>query len=127
MVVALSGNVVFAGSINAVAVGYVSEHYSLQPVTRKITFLSGSTRVSGNYAVVSSPAIFSDGSTTDDFVEDLVFVLGLRKTSTWEIVFDLSGADVPAGDELKFIKKTFPQDFPRELLPVFWQEMIKGK
>jgi len=108
------------------AAAYVSEKYSMQQSEQQITFDPGRVQRKGKYVVINSPAYFSGASSTDGYVEDLVFVLCMEKSGgEWHIVYDLSRSDVPDNEEVEDIRKTFPQHFPRELLSDFWQELLK--
>lgn len=45
-----------------------------------------------------------------------------KKEGIWEVIYDLSRSDVPSAKEWKDIRKSFPKDFPKELLSDFWQK-----
>lgn len=58
---------------------------------------------------------------------DTWYVICVQKTQgRWQVVYDLTRSDVPAAAERKHIRQTFPKDFPKELLPAYWQKMLNG-
>jgi len=58
---------------------------------------------------------------------DTWYVICVQKTQgRWQVIYDLTRSDVPAEAELKHIRQTFPKDFPKALLPAYWQKMLNG-
>lgn len=125
LVVLLTCSTAFAQSIESIAADYVVKEYCFGSTDKEIVFDEQAIHYSGSYALLESAAYYADGSSTDGYVVDLVFVLCFEKQGQWRIVYDLSRSDVPSAAELDSMKKTFPSDFPKSLLPQFWQRLFK--
>ncbi|MGL1930257.1 MAG: hypothetical protein OCC45_00655 [Desulfotalea sp.] len=120
-------NIACTPSLEQTAATYIAQNYTMQESENKITVDIEKIQSNGNYAVIDSPALFYDGSETLNFIEDLVFVLCVEKKSKWSVIYDLSRSDVPSKEELKSIRANFPEEFPMEILPRYWQELLKAK
>ena len=120
-------NIACTPSLSQTAATYVAKNYTMQESDKQLTFDAEKIQRTGKYAVIDSPALFSDGSTTENFIEDLVFVLCLEKKAKWSVMYDLSRSDVPSKEELKAIRANFPHNFPMELLPRYWQKLLTAK
>ncbi|MDY6825392.1 MAG: hypothetical protein SWH68_16590 [Thermodesulfobacteriota bacterium] len=76
----------------------------------------------GKFAVITKPEV----PEWPQSLADMAYVMCIRKTEgKWQVVYDLTRSDVPSGAELKHIKTTFPEDFPRDLLPRYWQKKLE--
>ncbi len=116
-----------AESLSQSAANYVSENYTMQQNGKQIIFSPDKIQRKGEYAALNSPAFFSDGSSTDGLLEDVVFILCLEKKTNWTIIYDLSRSDVPSPEELEYIRQEFPKHFPVEILPEFWQKLLQNR
>lgn len=125
LVVLVSSTMAFAQSLESVAADYVAKEYCFGPIQQEIVFAKEAIQYSGSYALLESAAYYADGSPTDDAVADLVFVLCFEKQQQWHLVYDLSRSDVPSSAELDAMRKEFPDQFPKSLLPQFWQRLLK--
>ena len=125
LVILLTCSTAFAQSIESIAADYVVKEYCIGLTEKEIVFDEQAIHYSGSYALLESAAYYADGSSTDDSVVDLVFVLCFEKQDQWRMVYDLSRSDVPSAAELDSMEKTFPSDFPKSLLPQFWQRLFK--
>ncbi len=125
VMVVLTCSTAFAQSIESIAADYVIKEYSFDRTEKEIVFDKQAIHYNSSYAVLKSAAYYADGSSTDNAVADLVFVLCFKKQDQWHIVYDLSRSDMPSAEELNAMKKEFPSDFPKSLLPQFWQRLLK--
>lgn len=118
---------VWAETLTSTARDYVVKNYSMSTPLHEISFDLAQLKQIDEFAVFSSPAYYPDGFTTAEQIEDLVYVLCLKQDQdkSWHIVYDLSRSDVPSDEELKEIKSSFPADFPKKLLSLFWQQLLK--
>lgn len=112
-------------SVESMAADYITKEYCFATTTKEIVFAEDSVQYSGSYALLESAAYYADGSVTDGEVIDLVYVLCFEKQDKWRIIYDLSRSDVPSSEELDAMTKEFPPQFPKSLLPKFWQRLLK--
>jgi antitoxin component YwqK of YwqJK toxin-antitoxin module len=105
---------------------YVIKKYTLKTPKYEFHIEPSSLQIEGSYAMLSAIPLYEDGSyISTEYFEDIVFTLCLKKTDdSWKIIYDLSRNDTPTVEEINEIKKDFPNDFPKKLLPKFWQEQF---
>lgn len=105
---------------------YVSQNYTLKTPKNDFFINPSILRVEDNFAMLMATSLYKDGSSiSTEYFEDIVFVLCLEKVDNkWKVIYDLSRNDVPSKKEIKQIIKEFPTNFPRKLLPDFWQEKL---
>ena len=95
-----------------------------KPIVLKIEYL----KVLGDYCVVECEPFFEDGtSAIGPWFPDIGYTHCLRRFANWHVINDLSRSDVPDPKEISQIKKSFPGDFPMNLLSPGWQEILAGK
>lgn len=101
---------------------YVSAKYTLKTPKYEFHIEPSSLHVEGGFAMLSATPLYEDGSgISTEYFEDIVFVLCLeKKEGKWIVIYDLSRNDVPSDEEITEIKKEFPADFPKNILPKFW-------
>lgn len=106
---------------------YVVQKYTLKTPKYEFKILPSAIQIESNYAMLLATPVYEDGSyISTEYFEDIVFVLCLeKKDNIWEIVYDFSRNDVPSEEEMMEIKKEFPANFPKTLLPGFWQKKLK--
>lgn len=105
---------------------YVTEKYTLKTPKYEFYIKPSALHVEDNFAMFSGTPLYEDGSSiSTEYFEDIVFVLCLEKVENrWKVVYDLSRNDVPSDEEMTEIKKEFPTNFPKKLLPRFWQDKL---
>lgn len=103
---------------------YVIQNYSLKTPKNEFHIVPSVLQVEGNFAMLSATVLYEDGSDiSTEYFEDIVLALCLeKKENVWKVIYDLSRNDVPSDEEMIEIKKEFPANFPKNLLPGFWQE-----
>lgn len=95
-----------------------------KPIVLKIEYL----KVLGDYCVVQCQPFFEDGtSAIGPYFPDIGYTHCLRRFANWHVINDLSRSDVPDPKEISQIKRSFPADFPMNLLSPGWQEILAGK
>ena len=106
---------------------HVIAHYTTnaklpQPIVFKVEKL----RSDGDYCYFEGLPLFKDGTPVGtDYIADIVFELCLKRSGDrWRVIYDLSRTDVPDDTELKQIWRAFPKDFPFQLIPKFWQDLL---
>jgi hypothetical protein len=101
---------------------YVSPRKLPQPLAFEVKNM----KVLGNYCYMEAFPLFKDGTPMGtDYIMDIEFDFCLaKKAGKWRVVDDLSRTDVPGDDELKYIRRHFPKDYPLALLPEFWRARI---
>lgn len=79
-----------------------------------------------NFVFIQTVAMYDDSSYIEtDYVADEVLSLCFeKKGKKWEIIYELTRTDVPSKEQLKEIQKTFPAQFPKELLSKFWRKLF---
>ena len=125
LVMLLSYSSAFGQTIESLAADYIVKEYCFAAAKKPIVFAPGAIQHSGSYALLESAAYYADGSSTNGDIADLVYVLCFEKKDQWHILYDLSRSDVPSAAELEAMKKEFPIQFPKALLPEFWQRLLK--
>lgn len=114
-----------AGSFGQVE-AYFKKTYLLSPLETTVTIPKQALHVKGEHAVLRAPPALEEGSAAREYFEDIDYVVCLEKQrGTWHVVYDLSRSDVPSAKELEHIRQTFPAEFPKSLLPPFWQAKLK--
>ncbi len=48
-----------------------------------------------------------------------------RNKDGWWVIEDLTRGDVPAAEELKEIRGTFPAEIPTVLIPEYWKKKLR--
>jgi hypothetical protein len=105
---------------------YVSKKYTLKTPKYKFHIEPSLLNIDGNFAMLSATPLYADGSNiSTEYFEDIVFVLCLeKKDDRWAVIYDLSRNDIPSFKEMEEIKKNFPKNFPKKLLPDFWKKKL---
>lgn len=105
---------------------YVSKKYTLKTPKYEFHIEPSALHIKGDFAMLSATPVYEDGSSiSTEYFEDIVFVLCLQKIDEkWKVIYDLSRNDVPSDEERTEIKKEFPANFPKELLPKFWASRL---
>jgi hypothetical protein len=100
-----------------------SEKKLPKPIVLKVDYL----KVSGDYCWIEALPMFEDGSdAVPQFLPDIGYSHCLKRINVgWHVILDLSRTDVPDGDEVRKIRKSFPGDFPVSILPKFWQDLFQ--
>jgi len=103
---------------------YVTQKYTLKTPKYEFHIEPSALHVKGDFAMLSATPLYEDGSSiSTEYFEDIVFTLCLKKSEgKWKVIYDLSRNDVPSEEEIQEIKKEFPANFPKKLLPKFWVE-----
>jgi len=104
---------------------YVIRKYVLSSrLPKPIVFKIEKIQVLRNYCFFKATPIFQDGSSVGtEYIMDIVFEFCLkRENEKWQLLYDLSSTDVPSDSQIKEMWKTFPKEFPLELVPEFWRE-----
>lgn len=94
-----------------------------KPIVLKVEFL----KVEGDYCCIEALPVFEDGTeAVPQFLPDIGYSHCLKRINAgWHVILDLSRTDVPDGDEVRKIRKSFPGDFPVSILPDFWQDLFR--
>ena len=102
---------------------YVS---SKTPLPQPLVFKIERIEVSAGYCSFEAIPVFKDGSPVgSEYVEDVVFNFCLKGTKdAWNVIYDFSRTDVPDDTELRQIWREFPKEFPFDLLPKFWRDLL---
>lgn len=105
---------------------YVLKNYSIKNPEKKFNMDIMSSKLDGNYMLIETVPAYENGLYVEtEYIEDISFVFCLeKKDAKWEIIYDLSRNDVPSTQELQYIKREFPSNFPKKLLPKFWQKKL---
>ncbi|WP_395746580.1 hypothetical protein [Prosthecobacter sp.] len=95
-----------------------------KPIVLKIEYL----KVSGEYCFIECVPVFEDGSdAVPEYLPDIGYTHCLKRFNGWHVILDLSRTDVPGAEEIAKIKKSFPGDFPMDLLTEDWRQILAGK
>ena len=80
------------------------------------------------YAVIGGHPILQNGAIPPArIIDDRSFLFCLAQSSTgeWSVIYDLSYPTRPDQKTLDQIRKTFPENFPRSLLPEEWKQLME--
>ena len=81
--------------------------------------------VLGDYCVFEGYPVTTDGSSSDS-LPDIVYTTFLKKVAGgWEVIADLSRTDVPADEEMRDIRRTFPKEIPSAIIPEYWRPKLR--
>ncbi len=96
-----------------------------KPIVLKIEYM----KVLGDYCFVECEPVFEDGkSALGPYFPDMGYTHCLKRFNVgWHVIVDLSRSDVPDATEIAQIKKSFPGDFPMNLISPGWQDIFAGK
>jgi hypothetical protein len=102
---------------------FVQAHKAPKPVVFKIDQI----KILGKYCYFEGYALYADGSRVPERVlPDVVYHTYLkREKSEWRVIHDLSRTDVPSESEIVELRREFPAEIPRELVPQFWRELLR--
>ena len=105
---------------------YVVKKDVLSALPKPIVFKIERMFVSGRYCSFEGVAMFNDGSAAiPDFLPDVVYETGLKvQGDRWEVIYDLTGTDVPSPEQVRQLVQSFPKDFPQILVPEFWRKLF---
>lgn len=103
---------------------YMFQNYLIEKLDEKEIFIDEtSLHVKGDFALLKTPPKIKDGRDSFDYFLDVDYNVCLQKEDgVWKVIYDLSRSDVPSTEEWREIQKSFPQNFPKELLSEFWQK-----
>ena len=106
---------------------YIHQQSGVDP---KIKFLwkIDTMKILGDYACFKGHAVKPDGGFLDDdsMIGDFVQMTFLRRNKDgWWVISDLTRTDVPAKEELKEIRGTFPAEIPTVLIPEYWKKKLR--
>jgi hypothetical protein len=106
---------------------YMLKNYLVKKLNGKEIFIDKkSLHVKHGYALLKSPPKFKDKTNSYIYFLDTGYAICLKKErNEWIVIYDLSRSDTPDKKQWEDIKATFPKDFPKELLPEFWQKGLK--
>ena len=95
-----------------------------KPIVLKIEYL----KVLGDYCFVECAPVFEDGTDAiAQYFPDIGYTHCLKRFVNWHVITDLSRSDVPDAKEIAQIKRSFPGDFPMNLISPGWQDIFAGK
>jgi hypothetical protein len=102
---------------------FVQAHKAPKPVVFKI----GRINVLGKYCSFEGVALYADGSRIpENVLPDVVYNTFLkREESGWRVIHDLTRTDVPSESEIEELRREFPAEIPRELVPRFWRDLLR--
>lgn len=94
-----------------------------KPVVFKIDRIS----VLGKYSYFEGYALYADGGRVpENVLPDVVYNTFLkREKSGWRVIHDLTRTDVPSENEIVELRREFPAEIPRELIPQFWRDLLR--
>lgn len=119
-------NIVIPKNMTIQINSYLSEHYFIKKPKKPFTLKASIYNKTKEYAFVEAILLYEDDSYIElDYIEDIVFSFCLEKVqSKWNVIYDLSRTDVPSDEELEYMKKNFPPQFPKELLNKYWRKKL---
>ncbi len=102
---------------------YVKAYRAPGPILFKVDQM----KVLGKYCYFEGYAVFSDGSSVPEkYLPDVVYNTFLKRGETgWKVILDLTRTDVPSEREVIAIRRKFPPEIPRQIVPQFWKELLK--
>lgn len=105
---------------------YVVEHHSQSKPAKKIVFKISYLKVDGNFAFFQGMPIYEDGTeAVYDSLIDMDYSFLLQKESgTWRVLADFCGSDVPEDAWWRKVRKTLPDDVPRDIFPSFYRDHL---
>lgn len=94
---------------------------------RHVLFKVDQVKVLGQYCYFEGYVVFADGSRVpEEYLPDVVYNTFLkREASGWKVILDLTRTDVPSDREVMEIRRRFPSDIPRQIVPQFWKDLLK--
>jgi hypothetical protein len=102
---------------------YVEAYRAPSPILFKVDQL----KVLGKYCYFEGFAVFADGSgVPEKYLPDVVYSTFLKRGERgWKVILDLTRTDVPSEEEVIDIRRKFPTEIPRQIVPQFWKELLK--
>jgi hypothetical protein len=102
---------------------YVNAYRAPRPILFKIDQM----KVLGNYCYFEGYAVFSDGSSVpEEYLPDVVYNTFLKRDENgWQVIMDLTRTDVPSEQEVIAIRRNFPAEIPRQIVPQFWRGLLR--
>jgi hypothetical protein len=103
--------------------GFVTADKAPKPVVFKIEQI----KALGKYCHFQGYALYSDGSRVpENILPDVVYNTFLkREKGGWRVIHDLTRTDVPSESEIEVLRREFPAEIPRELIPRFWRDLLR--
>ncbi len=94
---------------------------------RGILFMVDQMRVMGRYCYFEGYAVYEDGSAVPETIlPDVVYQVFLKKSDKgWRVLLDLTRTDVPSDAEARELRRAFPPEIPRQIIPPFWRELLR--
>jgi hypothetical protein len=101
---------------------FVEARKAPKPVVFKIDQI----RVSGSYCYFEGYALYADGRRVpENILPDVVYTTFLKRDKGgWQVIHDLTRTDVPSESEIAELRREFPAEIPRQLVPQFWRELL---
>lgn len=108
---------------------FLVQEYAEKKLPKAIVLKIEHLKVLGDYCFVECSPQFEDGTDAiPEFLPDMGYTHCLKRINVgWHVIIDLSRTDVPDPKERAKLKKSFPGDFPWELLSPGWKEIFAGK
>jgi hypothetical protein len=105
---------------------FIISEYAEKKLPKPIVLKVGYLKVSGDYCWIEALPMLEDGSdAVPQFLPDIGYSHCLKRINVgWHVILDLSRTDVPDGDEVRKIRRSFPGDFPVSILPKFWKDLF---
>jgi hypothetical protein len=92
-----------------------------------ILFMVDQMKVLGRYCYFEGYAVYEDGrSVPETILPDVVYQTFLKKGDRgWRVLLDLTRTDVPSDAEVRELRRTFPSEIPRPIIPPFWRDLLR--
>ena len=102
---------------------YVVKNHSQSKPAKKIVFKISYLKVDGDFAFFQGAPIYEDGTdAVYDCLIDMDYSFLLQNESgTWRVLADFCSSDVPEDAWWRKVRKTLPDDVPRDIFPEFYR------
>jgi hypothetical protein len=106
---------------------FIISEYAEKKLPKSIVLKVEYLKVSGDYCWIEALPMLEDGSDAVlQFLPDIGYSHCLKRINVgWHVILDLSRTDVPDGDEVRKIRKSFPGVFPVSILPKIWHDLFQ--
>ncbi len=94
---------------------------------KAVVFKIEQLKVLGSYCFFEGFALYADGSRVpESILPDVVYNTFLKRgKGGWRVIHDLTRTDVPSESEIRELRRDFPSEIPRDLIPPFWRDLLK--
>jgi len=94
---------------------------------KPVVFKIDRIEVLGKYGYFEGYALYADGGRVpENVLPDVVYHTFLkREDGGWRVIHDLTRTDVPSESEIVELRRKFPAEIPRELIPQFWRDLLR--